>query len=141
MRISKLFFFLILFFYFFLQNYFAEVCVAPDLKVSTLSGVVIFRNGTVLKDLKIHLSKDSKGEKLIKEVTTDQNGVFSFGDIKPNKYYIIIEKYEYLKSIVFMVKVKKKYGRKQPVGIRITMVPTVPGDCSAAESYPLETGG
>lgn len=116
----------------------AQICVAEDLRVSNLTGKVIFSNGTILNDIPIHLSKDLKGEKIIKTVRTDENGKFSFGAVKSGQYHIIIQNIEYLKNLTFLVNVKKKYGRKQAVGLKITMYSDIPGNCSVAKTIMLK---
>lgn len=125
-------------FYFNLHDSLGKICVAEELKISNLSGIAIFSNGKILKDLPILLSKDLRGEKIIKTVGTDENGKFTFGEVNSGKYYVIIQNVKYLESLTFSVKVKKKYGRKQAVGIKITMYSDNPGNCSLAETIMLK---
>ena len=136
MRKTVIILFLAIIYYCNLQNASAQLCVAGDLKVSTVRGIAVFANGTVLEDIPIQLSKDVLGEPIIKKVRTDKNGEFSFGTLKSGQYYVIVQGIENLANLTFLVKVKKKYGKKQPLGIKIIMRAFF--DCSTAETKILK---
>ena len=139
MKRFSLILFSTLIFYCNLQTSPAQLCVAQDVKVSTGSGIAVFINGTVLKDILITLSRDFRGEKIVKEVRTDESGQFSFGEVKSGQYYVLVRNIEYLSDLVVKVKIKKKYGRKNPTGIKIVMGVNL-GGCSHAEPQILKEG-
>lgn len=114
MKKRVIFLFSAIIFYCSLQNANAKTCIAGDLKVSTVSGIVVLANETIFNNIPIKLSKDVTGNYLIKQVTTDENGEFSFGELKSGKYFVIVQNTENLNNLTFRVKVKKKHAEKHP---------------------------
>jgi hypothetical protein len=62
--------------------------VAPSLYAANLFGIVSDNNGKPI-ETKVTL-KDDKGDTVGAPVSTDKNGAYSFKEIKPGSYQIII---------------------------------------------------
>lgn len=127
--------YLVLISYCCLQNAFAQdICISKPLEVTTARGIVFFSNGTKIEDLPIKLSRGKSGKKYVAETRTDKQGMFSFDNIKSGTYYLIVE-FEDLVSLTTRLRVKKKSVENSQIGIKITMFPLIPGNCSIAETY------
>lgn len=64
------------------------LCVANNLKITTVKGIVVFRNQTILSNLIVKLRKATVAEELIEETKSNEKGEFHFDNIRWGNYRI-----------------------------------------------------
>lgn len=111
----------------------SDLCIESELKVSTISGLVVLSNQTIIDDLVINLKDRSSKERLIAETKTDDNGEFSFANVRSGKYLIVIEGENFV-PLTIPIRLKKTSSKKLQTGLKITMALLIPGECSKAET-------
>ena len=111
-------------------------CVADDLKVNSVSGVVVMANQTRVKNLKLRLERGWWRSKVIAETISDSDGQFTFGQLPPGKYQLIVEKAENLANLTARLIVSRQKQRSVRLGVKVIMGFVI-GDCSDASTMKL----
>jgi hypothetical protein len=68
------------------------ICVAETFRVNSVSGKVMAhldKGDTPLYDITIKITKKNKPNKIIREVKTDDNGLFNFGKLSRGSYSLV----------------------------------------------------